>query len=110
MPYAVLSSLVTDCIHTRGQTSAIQHILQMSGGICSLKTKTENAGLLVKVLSSHEVIRLLDTPSARRNYVELVCQWAKVGYRVFSLLLLTVQHQLIQFDSRSIQSLLLAKI
>ncbi|KAI8577584.1 hypothetical protein K450DRAFT_251522 [Umbelopsis ramanniana AG] len=79
MPYSVVSHLVMNCIRNRGQTTAIGHILQMSGGICSLITGPDNSTLLIDVLSSDEVIRMLETPTSRRNYVDLVCQWAKLS-------------------------------
>ncbi|KAI9281272.1 hypothetical protein BC943DRAFT_330053 [Umbelopsis sp. AD052] len=78
MPYSVVSCLVMNCIRNRGQTTAIEHILQMSGGIGSLITGPDNSTLLIDVLSSDEVIYMLDTPTSCRNYVDLVCQWAKV--------------------------------
>ena len=79
MPYSVVSCLVMECIRNKGQTSAIGHILQMSGGLCSLITGPNNTTLLVDVLSSHDVICMLDTPTSRRNYVDMVCQWTKVS-------------------------------
>lgn len=79
MPHSVVCCLVMECIRNKGQASAIGHILQMSGGLCSLMTSPYNTTLLVDVLSSHDVIGMLDTPASRRNYVDMVCQWTKVS-------------------------------